>query len=50
MNKAQVVEQPAWSEGNAPKTMGEAVKVEVNMSMPRSLSILASPAGDPGME
>ena len=29
MNNASVVEQPAWSEGKAPKTIGEAVKVEV---------------------
>ncbi len=50
MKRASVVEQPACREGKAPKTTGEAVKVEVYRSMPKSLSILASPAGDPGME
>lgn len=29
MKRASVVEQPACSEGNAPKTRGDAVKVEV---------------------
>ena len=50
MKRASVVEQPAWSEGKAPKTTGEAVKVEVYRSTPKSLSIRARPAGEPGTE
>jgi hypothetical protein len=50
MKRASVVEQPACNEGNAPKTMGDAVKVEVYRSMPKRLSIRASPAGEPGIE
>ena len=50
MKIASVFEQPACSEGNAPKTMGDTVKVEVYRSMPKSLSIRASPAGEPGIE
>lgn len=44
-----MVAQPEWRDGKAPKTIGEAVKVEVYMSKPRILSIAASPAGDPFM-
>jgi hypothetical protein len=50
MNKASMVAHPECSEGKAPKTMGEAVKVEVYRSIPKSLSIAARPAGEPCME
>jgi hypothetical protein len=45
-----MVAHPECSEGKAPKTMGEAVKVEVYRSIPKSLSIAARPAGEPCME
>jgi len=50
MKKASIVAVPACSEGNAPKTMGDAVKLDVYKSMPSSLSMAARPAGDPCME
>ena len=50
MNNASIVALPECSDGKAPKTMGEAVKVEVYRSKPRILSIAASPAGEPGTE
>lgn len=45
-----MVAHPECSEGKAPKTIGEAVKVEVYRSMPNSLSIAARPAGEPCIE
>ena len=50
MNNASIVAHPEWRDGKAPKTMGEAVKVEVYRSTPKSLSIAARPAGEPGIE
>ena len=50
MKSASVVALPAWRDGKAPNTTGEAVKDDVYMSTPRSLSIAARPAGDPGIE
>ena len=50
MNRASMVAHPECSEGKAPKTMGEAVKVEVYKSMPNNLSMAARPAGEPCIE
>ena len=50
MKRASMVALPEWSDGKAPNTMGDAVKVEVYRSMWNSLSIAASPAGEPGIE
>lgn len=50
MNRASKTAFPECRDGKAPKTSGEAVKFEVYMSKPSSMSILASPAGDPCME
>jgi hypothetical protein len=50
MNIASMVALAACSDGNAPKTRGDAVKLEVYMSTPRSLSMAARPAGEPGTE
>jgi hypothetical protein len=50
MNKASRVAQPACSDGKAPKTIGEPLKLGVYKSMPKSLSIRANPAGDPWIE
>lgn len=50
MNRASIVAQPECREGNAPNTMGDAWKVEVYRSRPKSLSIAARPAGLPMIE
>ena len=50
MKNASIVAVPACRDGNAPKTMGDAVKLDVYKSMPSSLSIAAKPAGDPCIE
>ena len=44
------VAQPACSEGNAPKTTGEAEKEEVYNFVPKRMSILSRPPGEPFME
>lgn len=49
MNNASIVAHPECRDGNAPNTIGDAVKVEVYMSKPKSLSIAANPAGEPCM-
>lgn len=49
MKRASVVEVPACRDGNAPKTKGDAVKVEVYKLMPKSWSMAARPAGEPLM-
>lgn len=50
MNSASSVESPEWREGKAPKTIGEAVNVEVYRFLPNNLSMRASPAGSPWIE
>lgn len=50
MNRASRVAVAAWREGNAPKTIGDAVNPEVYMSKPRKASIRARPAGEPLIE
>ena len=45
-----MVALPEWRDGKAPKTRGDAVKVEVYRSTPKSLSMAARPAGEPLIE
>ena len=50
MKSVSMAAFPAWRDGKAPKTRGEAVNEEVYRLSPNSLSTLANPAGDPGIE
>lgn len=50
MNNASRVEVAAWRDGNAPKTIGDAVNPEVYMSNPNNASMRARPAGEPFIE
>jgi len=43
------VAQPAWRDGNAPKTTGDAENDEVYKLVPKRRSIRSSPPGDPFM-
>ena len=49
MKSASKTAFPECKDGKAPNTNGDAVKFVVYMSMPKSKSILASPAGEPSM-
>lgn len=49
MNKASRTALAAWSEGKAPKGSGALVKFVVYISNPKMASILARPAGEPGI-
>ena len=50
MNRASITALPACKEGKAPNTMGDPVKPGVYSAIPKSLSIAANPAGEPGIE
>lgn len=50
IKSASRVASAACREGNAPKTIGEAVNPEVYRSTPKSASMRARPAGEPFME
>lgn len=50
MKSASVVPQPACKDGKAPKTIGDPVKPGVYIGSPKSLSMAANPAGEPGIE
>lgn len=50
MNRASRVAVAAWSDGKAPKTIGDAVKPDVYISKPSKASIRARPAGEPFIE
>jgi hypothetical protein len=50
MNKVSRVAHPECNEGKAPNTTGEAWNAEVNMSIPKSLSMAFNPAASPAIE